>query len=96
MVTGGNIEKGTTQMKKQNSHTLRILSQNKNFITSLGRECWIVSCINNGVMEFRIMHNGYIDPCLGMYHSYQRAEEIINEIFQCIKQEICSYEMPQE
>lgn len=71
------------------------MSQNKNFITSLGRECWIVSYINNGVMEFRIMHNGYIDPCLGMYYSYKRAEEILNEIFDCIKNNNESYEMPQ-
>ncbi|WP_455717156.1 hypothetical protein [Anaerosporobacter sp.] len=83
-------------MRKNNNHTLRIMSQNKNFITSLGRECWISSCVNKGVPEYRIMHNGYIDPCLGMYYSYKRAEEILNKIFECIKNNKESYEMPLE
>lgn len=89
------MKKGAIQLKKQNNHTLRILSQNKNFITSIGRECWISSCVNQGVPEYRIMHNGYIDPCLGMYYSYKRTEEILNEIFECIKNYKESYEMPQ-
>jgi hypothetical protein len=69
------------------------LSQDRTFITDLGRECWVA---HSGEAGYLIIHTGYSHPYLGYYSDECRAKKVLAEIFNHYKNQDETYEMPIE
>jgi len=71
---------------------MKILIQDRSVITTEGKELWITTW--GSMTDYMVMHNGYINSQLGLYHSKERALEVLAELYSGIESGKSTFIMP--